>query len=485
MRQAIKKVIAICITIGLMTFTSMLVSVAGTAITASVLSQTANSFKMNNSINDTIVNEYVLTTITDRLETSGTVKNHEFVLPKAGRVSLTFSHPNIESSSEYWSITLFDSNTNNLLDFKSAGDKTSVSSINNYLSAGTYKIRVQKYNGFNNSDYDIKVNYTENIGQFEIEQNNTSETETEIFDVSKPIAGNLYQSSDIDYYKFVLSKAGRISLTFSHPNIESSSEYWSITLFDSDTNNLLDFKSAGNKTSVSSINNYLSAGTYKIRIQKYNGFNNSDYDIRVNYTENIGQFEIESNDTKEKSTPISRSNIITGNLFKNGDVDFYKIAFSQSYVITLEFSHINIESSSDYWNISIFDESDKELISAKFAGNIPKTESQKLGVNAGSYIIRVQKSTLYSDADYTLTIKTLPTETKKQILGDADGDEKVTVKDATYIQKHVAKIIIIAEINLKASDSDGDGKITVKDATVIQKYVAKIKVNSKIGEEIT
>jgi len=35
---------------------------------------------------------------------------------------------------------------------------------------------------------------------------------------------------------------------------------------------------------------------------------------------------------------------------------------------------------------------------------------------------------------------------------------------------------------LKSADSDGDGKISVKDATAIQKYVAKIKVNSKVGE---
>lgn len=74
-------------------------------------------------------------------------------------------------------------------------------------------------------------------------------------------------------------------------------------------------------------------------------------------------------------------------------------------------------------------------------------------------------------------------QTDKYLLGDADQDGKVTVKDATKIQKHVAKILTFTGLALKSADADEDGKISVKDATIIQKYVAKISVpNSRVGQ---
>lgn len=65
-------------------------------------------------------------------------------------------------------------------------------------------------------------------------------------------------------------------------------------------------------------------------------------------------------------------------------------------------------------------------------------------------------------------------ETPMYYFGDTDFDEKVTVKDATAIQKHLAKIITLSEDALYFGDVDGNEKITISDATLIQKYVAMI-----------
>lgn len=60
------------------------------------------------------------------------------------------------------------------------------------------------------------------------------------------------------------------------------------------------------------------------------------------------------------------------------------------------------------------------------------------------------------------------------MLGDTDGDGKVTIKDATTIQKHVAGITTISDEKFACADTDKDGKISVKDATRIQKFLAGI-----------
>ena len=78
----------------------------------------------------------------------------------------------------------------------------------------------------------------------------------------------------------------------------------------------------------------------------------------------------------------------------------------------------------------------------------------------------------------------LPTEAVA-ILGDVDGDSKVTILDATYIQKKLASLPIPFEFNDKVSDTDGDGKVTVLDATYIQKWLASLPANNNIGKPIS
>ncbi|MBQ2971185.1 MAG: dockerin type I repeat-containing protein [Ruminococcus sp.] len=60
------------------------------------------------------------------------------------------------------------------------------------------------------------------------------------------------------------------------------------------------------------------------------------------------------------------------------------------------------------------------------------------------------------------------------MLGDVDGDGKVSVVDATLVQRHVAKLTTLELTQLLAADTYKDGEITVVDATTIQRFVAKL-----------
>lgn len=59
-------------------------------------------------------------------------------------------------------------------------------------------------------------------------------------------------------------------------------------------------------------------------------------------------------------------------------------------------------------------------------------------------------------------------------LGDVNGDENVNIKDATVIQKHIAKLVVLEEANLKAANVNGDNTVNVSDATTIQKFLANL-----------
>lgn len=60
-------------------------------------------------------------------------------------------------------------------------------------------------------------------------------------------------------------------------------------------------------------------------------------------------------------------------------------------------------------------------------------------------------------------------------IGDVNMDGKINIRDATAIQKCLAKIIKLDEDAIELADFDMNSKVNVKDATAIQKYIAGIK----------
>lgn len=72
------------------------------------------------------------------------------------------------------------------------------------------------------------------------------------------------------------------------------------------------------------------------------------------------------------------------------------------------------------------------------------------------------------------TVAVKAVQDPNRILGDVTGDKKVTVADAVAIQKSLAKMTTLTDVQKKAADVTGDGKVTVADAVKIQKFVAKM-----------
>ncbi|MCH5300183.1 MAG: hypothetical protein J1E56_02605 [Ruminococcus sp.] len=60
------------------------------------------------------------------------------------------------------------------------------------------------------------------------------------------------------------------------------------------------------------------------------------------------------------------------------------------------------------------------------------------------------------------------------ILGDVDGDQEVTVKDATLLQLYLAELKGESDIDLSVADYSQDGYINVVDVTYIQLYIANL-----------
>lgn len=62
----------------------------------------------------------------------------------------------------------------------------------------------------------------------------------------------------------------------------------------------------------------------------------------------------------------------------------------------------------------------------------------------------------------------------EMVIGDVDGDGRISIKDATTLQQHLVGSCTLSTNALSVSDTDKDTEISVLDATFIQKYLLKI-----------
>ncbi len=81
-------------------------------------------------------------------------------------------------------------------------------------------------------------------------------------------------------------------------------------------------------------------------------------------------------------------------------------------------------------------------------------------------------------------IETTTVDKLLYFMGDADLDYRITIKDATRIQKHLANISLLGETQLIIADVDENANVTIKDATLIQKYLAGFAGVSFVGTEV-
>ena len=215
-----------------------------------------------------------------RVEKSDSVNTHNFTLPYNSRVTLSLEHDFINNGSSYWHIQMLTK----------SGIIEGVDYIGNvmnqeaphvyYLPAGDYIFRVTRGWNHSNIDYKFNIKYEKNIGEFEAEYNDTPQTATPI-QMNKSMTGNIFPSTDVDYYIININSKKEISVKFNHDFINNSSSYWDIKILSTNNGNLMSFGSSGNVMETISDKITLEPGEYYVVVSR--GWNHStmDYTLTV------------------------------------------------------------------------------------------------------------------------------------------------------------------------------------------------------------
>lgn len=73
---------------------------------------------------------------------------------------------------------------------------------------------------------------------------------------------------------------------------------------------------------------------------------------------------------------------------------------------------------------------------------------------------------------------------KTYLLGDANGDDKVDIRDVTAIQRHLVELETLEGAYLIAANTNCDGELDISDATLLQMYLAEYNIPYPIEEPL-
>ncbi len=347
---------------------------------------------------------------------------YQFTLSAAGTVSITFSRPYLGNNNEYWYAVVYDTSTREIFSCSFSGVYEESYSCLVGLPAGTFYLRITGGNFYENSGYCARYNVSTYSFCLNYEKTNYAEKENnEAFSGASQVSlnrdyrGSVNDKYDNDYYKFTLSAAGTVSITFSRPYLGYSEEYWYAKLFNNSTQEICSYSFNGTNTETNTYTVGLPAGTFYLRITGGSFYENSGYCARFSsktYTfclnfEKTEYAEKENNETAAQATPSSVDRKYQGSINDQNDVDWYRLTLSGRQNVILKFEHKAVSDSQDYWKAELFDDQMDSLATESFSG----TESSALRggytLSAGTYFLKISgggySGSRYSSTPYYLT----------------------------------------------------------------------------------
>lgn len=115
---------------------------------------------------------------------------------------------------------------------------------------------------------------------------------------------------------------------------------------------------------------------------------------------------------------------------------------------------------------------DVEILSV---GYVSGTETTETALVENSVVKNITGQSGFSGYTYS-TGSEVYEGTPDFMRGDVNGDKKVTINDATIIQRYLAEYRTLTSRQMLAADADKNGKVSIRDVTEIQRAIAEICV---------
>lgn len=376
---------------------------------------------------------------------------------------------------------------------KIRGGDTSISTPNLGLPKGEYYIKIAgtgNTTGTLLSGTSYPVNYdvcikAKTASDREVESNDSAATANTVKN-GKTYYGSTSSSSDKDYYKIKMSKAGYLQIKFGHKNSQSTASCYNVVLYNKDNSEIYKFTNTGTETSYTSCKLGLDAGEYYVCVSQASTLYTGDYTICLTQkaasgweTENNGDWASADNIQVGKAV----KGVITG---YSSDEDYYRFTLTKAQYINFSLAHEKINDAGRSWYVTLYNADAKRGYQDydhiySYAGST-YTESSAVKLSRGTYYLKVQAFAKNAvDKEYTLCVnkignkKTSVTSVKSTAYNKLKVSWKVVPAAASYqIYRSTKKDGDYQ--NIKTIDSVGTSSWTDSSVKTGKTYYYKIKV---------
>lgn len=376
---------------------------------------------------------------------------------------------------------------------KIRGGDTSISTPNLGLPKGEYYIKIAgtgNTTGTLLSGTSYPVNYdvcikAKTASDREVESNDSAATANTVKN-GKTYYGSTSSSSDKDYYKIKMSKAGYLQIKFGHKNSQSTASCYNVVLYNKDNSEIYKFTNTGTETSYTSCKLGLDAGEYYVCVSQASTLYTGDYTICLTQkaasgweTENNGDWASADNIQVGKAV----KGVITG---YSSDEDYYRFTLTKAQYINFSLAHEKINDAGRSWYVTLYNANTKRGYQDydhiySYAGST-YTESSAVKLSRGTYYLKVQAFAKNAvDKEYTICVnkignkKTSVTSVKSTAYNKLKVSWKVVPAAASYQVYRSTKKDGDYQ-NIKTIDSVGTSSWTDSSVKTGKTYYYKIKV---------
>ena len=335
-----------------------------------------------------------------------------------GFAELKFEHAAVKDKPTVcWQVMICSEDGNCVYSVNSLFAETTNKSGRIGLDKGNYYILVRN-RVYTDMTYILTMGRAED-GDYENEKNDTPETADSITfgsSISGIVASQI-NGFDKDYFTFDVENDGYCEIEFSHePIVDTDGKNgWNIVLIDKIGNIIYEGISAWEDDVVVSSAIGLDKGTYYIRIDSANLYNNSEkYYLTVNFTED-SLWETESNNSFETADKLFSGTPVYGILVEREsdyDYDYFVIDIEETSDVTISFSHEKRSGHKEIFNFIVYDSDENALACYSPTGNGTtriKSYSDDETVTAtymslapGRYYVRVSAGIFFDNIRYSL-----------------------------------------------------------------------------------
>ena len=113
---------------------------------------------------------------------------------------------------------------------------------------------------------------------------------------------------------------------------------------------------------------------------------------------------------------------------------------------------------------------------------VPGQEEPGMQLSGASMIYRDGEWTEYKNPDPTKPTTPTAPDGEKYMLGDSNGDLKVTLDDVLYMQLYLSNKTQFTPLQILGGDVDGNGEVNLVDILTIQQHLSRITTDYQIGK---